>query len=200
MSGHIPETGPRPSGPWQASPPPPPRPPRRRGKGLTFLGLWLVIVVVLAVGYSFRRELGAAGDRLAAHVTGSGYELGEGLAFERARDGHFYVNADVNGVPVRFLVDTGASAVVLTPKDAARIGLPPDALRFTASAMTANGRVAVAPVRLDSVAAGDVRADNVPALVNGGELKRSLLGMSFLNRIGGFEVRQQRLVLYPKGA
>ena len=99
----------------------------------------------------------------------------------RGRDGHFHLTAQVNGAPVRFLVDTGASDVVLTRDDAVRVGLDPARLDFTRRAMTANGPVMTAPVRLDRVAVGELEARTVPAVVGGGELFQSLLGMSYLD-------------------
>ncbi|MCW3780061.1 retropepsin-like aspartic protease family protein [Defluviimonas salinarum] len=107
---------------------------------------------------------------------------GDSIEVPAAADGHFYLMAEVNGVTVRFVVDTGATDIVLTQRDAARAGLDPEGLNYFGTAMTANGRVATAPVRLDTLALGGVSDANVPAVVNGGELDTSLLGMSYLGR------------------
>lgn len=107
---------------------------------------------------------------------------GDSIEVPAAADGHFYLLAEVNGVTVRFVVDTGATDIVLTRRDAARAGLDPEGLNYFGTAMTANGRVATAPVRLDTLALGGVSDANVPAVVNGGELDTSLLGMSYLSR------------------
>ncbi|MDW4548687.1 TIGR02281 family clan AA aspartic protease [Defluviimonas sp. D31] len=107
---------------------------------------------------------------------------GDSIEVPAAADGHFYLLAEVNGVTVRFVVDTGATDIVLTRRDAARAGLDPEGLNYFGTAMTANGRVATAPVRLDTLAIGGVSDANVPAVVNGGELNTSLLGMSYLSR------------------
>ncbi|MBK5911881.1 hypothetical protein CCR85_10310 [Rhodothalassium salexigens] len=162
--------------------------------------VWLAIVAVLAGGYAFRRELGAVGDRVSANLgTGQGYSIDAGpdraRAFERAADGHFYVRATVGGTPLRFMVDTGASLVVLSPADARRIGIDPPRAAFTGRVQTANGTVAVAPVRLDAVRVGDIVVRDVPALVHGRALGQSLLGQSFLNALDGYEVRDGRLIL-----
>lgn len=99
-----------------------------------------------------------------------------------AADGHYYLTAEVNGARILFVVDTGASEIVLTQRDAKRAGLAPEALAFVGTAMTANGRVPIAPVTLDRFVLGGKEERNVRALVNGGELDTSLLGMSWLGR------------------
>lgn len=112
-----------------------------------------------------------------------------------AADGHFYLMAEINGVPVRFVVDTGASEIVLTWADAERTGLDPARLVFLNQARTANGTVATAPVTLDSVTLGPVEDRGVRALVNRGEMDVSLLGMGYLNRFEAIEMRRDLLVL-----
>jgi len=99
-----------------------------------------------------------------------------------APDGHFYLTAEVNGTAVEFVVDTGASQIVLTRQDAARLGLDPDQLNYFGTAQTANGTVATAPVRLDSFVLGGFDDSALSAVVNAGALDTSLLGMSYLGR------------------
>ena len=94
---------------------------------------------------------------------------------------------EVNGTPLRFIVDTGASDIVLSAEDAARAGLDTDRLAFVGVARTANGTVSTARVWLDEVRLGEMVDSSVPALVNGGEMSGSLLGMAYLNRFS--EVR-----------
>ncbi len=95
-----------------------------------------------------------------------------------------------------FLVDTGATDVVLSVTDARRLGIDPDELSFTRLYDTANGTVSGAPVRLGEVSLGGVRVTAVRATVTDGGLNQSLLGLSFLNRLSGFEVRGGVLTLY----
>ncbi|HKL69751.1 retropepsin-like aspartic protease family protein [Salibaculum sp.] len=113
----------------------------------------------------------------------------------RGRDGHFHLDLQVNGVTVPFLVDTGATQVVLTRQDAARVGLDPADLNFIGTARTANGEVRIAPVVLDRVALGPVEDRNLRASVNGGQMDRSLLGMTYLNRFERIEIADNRLIL-----
>jgi aspartyl protease family protein len=112
-----------------------------------------------------------------------------------APDGHYHLTATINGVPVAFVVDTGASDLVLTKQDAERIGLPASELAFHGRAMTANGEVRTAPVRLAEVVLGSHVDRNVMARVNGGVMDQSLLGMSYLNRFEQITISRGTLVL-----
>lgn len=117
------------------------------------------------------------------------------IVVPRMDDGHYYLTAEVNGVPVGFVVDTGASDMVLTRRDAERAGLNPDALNYIGRAMTANGEVRTAPVRLDTVSLGPVTDTDLRAVVNGGEMSQSLLGMEYLQRWGRLEISNGELSL-----
>lgn len=110
-------------------------------------------------------------------------------------DNHFHLTLLINSVPVDFLVDTGASQMVLTQADAARVGLEPDRLAYIHTALTANGEVATAPVRLDTVDLGDIRDRRVRASVNSGDMDSSLLGMSYLSKFDSIEIRRDVLIL-----
>lgn len=113
----------------------------------------------------------------------------------RAPDGHYYVTARVNGAPVRFVVDTGASQVVLSKADAERAGIDTGALVYLGRAYTANGEVRTAPVRLESFAIGPFRDAELRAVVNDGEMDQSLLGMTYLQRWSSVEIGGGKLVL-----
>lgn len=110
-------------------------------------------------------------------------------------DGHAHLTAELNGVPVRFVVDTGASMIALRSRDAHRVGIDPDRLAYTGRAQTANGIVGTAPVRLDSVTLGGITDENVPAVVIEGALDRSLMGMSFLRNFARVSFEGDLLVL-----
>jgi aspartyl protease family protein len=114
---------------------------------------------------------------------------------ESGAGGHFLIEARVNGVPVDFLVDTGASDIVLTLADAERLGLQPETLRFTQRFATANGEVRGAPVVLREIRIGQFSLFDMPASVNEAPLRVSLLGMSFLERLHGYGVEDGRLIL-----
>jgi aspartyl protease family protein len=112
---------------------------------------------------------------------------------DAGRHGHFLVEAVVNGVPIDFMVDTGASHVVLSLQDARKLGFTQ--LQFTEEFQSANGTVRAAPVELRELRIGQLSLFDLEASVNGGPLPISLLGMSFLQRLSSYEVARGRLIL-----
>jgi len=113
----------------------------------------------------------------------------------RDRDGHYYLSLIINDAPIRFVVDTGATDLVLTKEDAVRVGLDPKQLAYLSIANTANGQVRLARVRLDSVQLGDITDQNVRAVVNEGDMRESLLGMTYLQKFGRIQIEGNRLTL-----
>jgi aspartyl protease family protein len=118
-------------------------------------------------------------------------------AILKASDGHFWANGEVNGRTVRFLVDTGATAVALTPDDAQRLGIDPAQLHYGYKVVTAGGQIRAASVRLASITIAGARLDDVDALVIEKGLDTSLLGMTYLGRLSRFEATRGALVLQP---
>jgi len=163
--------------------------------------IWVVIALLLAIGYTYRFELREMADRVIAELM-PGYAATRGRTVEIARGagGNFGIVAQVNGARVAMVLDTGASSVVLTQEAAKAAGLPLEVLNYTVTVDTANGRARAAPVTLDSIAVGGIVERAVPALIaQPGQLRTNLLGMSFLNRLDGWEVRGDKLVIrgYP---
>lgn len=113
----------------------------------------------------------------------------------RADDGLFYVDGSVNGHPVRFLIDTGASMIVLTAEDAARAGLATDRSAPLLDAETAGGRSVMAKVTLDSMAVGATQATAVPAAVAASGLRVSLLGQNWLSHLASVTIEGDRMLL-----
>lgn len=109
------------------------------------------------------------------------------VSVSRAADGHYWAEAEIDGVPMRLLVDTGASLVTLSRGDARRMGLEAPETAFTTHLTTASGSLPAAPVRLKSVTVGGVRVENVLALIVDAEMPAPLLGMSYLGRLDRFE-------------
>ncbi len=171
---------------------------QRPKKALRDAALWVLIGSVLFVGYSFRHEFGALKDRLVGELLPhQGLVRGDTITLVAAKSSHFIAEAQVDGVDIRFLVDTGASDVTLTPQDARRLGFNLEKLRFDKVYNTANGIVRGAPVRLGVVKIGPLEMENVRASVNSAPMSHSLLGMSFLERLGGYQVEGDRLTLRP---
>lgn len=113
----------------------------------------------------------------------------------RGDDGHYWATGQVGGEQVRFLVDTGATAVSLTPADARRLGIETRGLTYDYEVITAQGRAKAATVRLDSLSVDGATVKNVDALIIEKGLETSLLGMSYLGRLSRFEMTPTALVL-----
>jgi aspartyl protease family protein len=163
--------------------------------------VWAIGTVVMTV-----ISATAAGDRIAAKFgltmpqaqfagaprsqSGNRIEVSADLA------GHFVVHPTLDGRRLRMLVDTGASLVILSHEDAQMLGLSLGRHGYTARVSTGNGVVSAAPVRFAEVKIGDIAVRGVDGLVMPpGKLGTSLLGMSFLKRLAGFEIAQGRLIL-----
>jgi aspartyl protease family protein len=162
---------------------------------------WVALALVLALGYTYRFELRTVYDRLLAELL-PGYAATQGRVVEvaRGRAGEFSIMTQVNGGRIPMVLDTGATAVVLTQEAAKAAGLPLEVLSYSVSVDTANGRTLAASVTLDRIAVGGLIERSVPALVaRPGQLRTSLLGMSFLNRLESWEVRGDKLIMrgYP---
>lgn len=117
------------------------------------------------------------------------------LVLQAGPHGHFIVDAAVNGKTITFLVDTGASAIYLTPEDAKRLGWPPQRLTFSERYGSAAGEVRAAPVTLRSLRVGQLELFDLPASVGEQPSEISLLGMTFLKRLDSYQVRGDRLIL-----
>jgi aspartyl protease family protein len=163
--------------------------------------LWVVVGLVLVIGYSYRYEIHNVADRVVAELVPCDViSRGRVVEVARTNSGDFDVSARINGVRVPMVLDTGASSVVLTQQDAKAVGLPLEVLNYTVSIDTANGRTRAAEVTLDRLAVGGLEERSVEALiVQAGQLRTSLLGMSFLNRLQSWQVSGDRLILkgYP---
>lgn len=160
------------------------------GKTVQQLAIWAFIFLGVIAGY------GLWGD-IRSTVLPQQSVIGDAGQIEvpRSNDGHYYLTLDVNSVPVSFLVDTGATDVVLNAADARRAGIDPDTLAYLGRANTANGEVRTASVWLDTISLGPITDANVRVWVNQGELDQSLLGMSYLQRWSSIEIRSGSLVL-----
>lgn len=112
------------------------------------------------------------------------------------RQGHFIIDAAINGRPITMMADTGATIVVLSFEDAERLGLSPRSLDFTGLAQTANGVSRIAPVTLDRVRIEGITLYGIQAAIaERGALSGNLLGMSFLGKLSRFEMKGDELVL-----
>jgi aspartyl protease family protein len=116
-------------------------------------------------------------------------------SIRKSADGEYWADGQVNGASVHFLVDTGASAVALTPEDARKLGFNMAALNYGYKVVTAGGSTRAAAVKLASVTVAGARIEDVDALVIEKGLDTSLLGMSYLGRLSSFQATRQALIL-----
>ncbi len=163
---------------------------RRPGRTLQQAAIWGLIFLgtLAAVGLwsDIRRQVGVPQQAV--------MENGR-IEVPQAPNGHYYLTAQVNGKPVRFVVDTGASQIVLTRKAAERAGIKTANLAYIGQASTANGIVATAPIRLRSFELGPIHDSDLRAVVNRGQMDISLLGMTYLTRFAKVEFSRGILIL-----
>lgn len=160
----------------------------RMGQALRTFAAWGLIFIGVMAGYGLWADLKTdlAPQQM---VTQDGM-----IEIPRAADGHYYVTLTVNGTPVQFMADTGATNMVLSAEDARRLGIDLDTLVYIGRAQTANGMVATARVELQQVELGPYRESVFPAWVNQGEMDKSLLGMDYLS-LYRVEIAGDRMIL-----
>lgn len=158
---------------------------------------WVAIALTLVVGYAYREDLtGAIPLPDTQQLATPAVQTQPGVvSLGGSGNGHFYADAKVDGTHVRFLVDTGASHVALTPFDAQRLGFDLDELDYRLQYQTANGVAYAAPITLDEVSVGSITVRRVRASVSQSGLSQSLLGMSFLGKLNAVELSGNRLIL-----
>lgn len=171
----------------------------RTGELARNLAIWIGIAVVVALGFTYQDELSSVTRRLRAElVPGYAVENAAGeLIISASPDGHFYAAATVNGTPITFLIDTGASDIVLSPGDAARLGIVSEDLDFSRVVETANGMAQAARASVANFTLGPIQLRDVELSVNQAPMSTSLLGMAFLRNLASFEIRGRNLILRP---
>ena len=173
------------------------------GQKARHAAIWVGVVLVIAVGFTYRGELLDVGQRVRGELipgmaqTASTSGGAQALVVSATEAG-YQVMGEVNGQPVRFIVDTGATDTVLSPADAHRAGLDSPSLDYSHLAETANGTGRGARAVAATLGVGSIQFTNMPVVINQAPMSGSLLGMSFLRRLDGFEVREGRLYLRPK--
>jgi aspartyl protease family protein len=161
------------------------------------IAIWCAVFAGLGIGYTFRNELGRIGDRVRGELI-PGTPVASGaheIALVAGEDGGYYVDGTINGAPVHFLIDTGSTNIVLTPRDAERAGIDMTKLDYSRPAGTANGVGFGAAAHVDRLVVGDIELHDVQVDVNRTPMESSLLGLAFLKRLDSFGVRNGRFVM-----
>jgi len=151
--------------------------------------IWVFVFLILVAIYSYKQEVENIFIRLYSNIDPS-YNLSDEdntVEIRKNTSGHYYVNAEINGAEVRFLVDTGASMTTLTYDDALRIGVKEQDLRFDRVISTANGSNKAAYYIIKNVIIGNISVKTLKIYIIKDGLTVSLLGMNFLNQVRSFE-------------
>jgi aspartyl protease family protein len=164
------------------------------GKALKMALAWIAIFALAFLIFAFRGELSSLGQRIRAEATGSSIDDGATVRVPVAEDGHFYVNAKVNGHDVRFMVDSGASVTTISRSDAVAAGMEIGSRRAVVN--TANGPTSVSQSYADGLEVGSIQRSDFPVDVSEQE-DLNLLGMNFLRSLQGWRVEGNYLVLQP---
>lgn len=174
-------------------------------QALRHITIWGALIVGLLMGYAYRNELQDVGQRLLAEVSGGRPVMTRDAELVVTEDegGGFMVVGQLDGKPVRFMVDTGATDTVLSPADAERLGYDLKTLKFDQPSETANGIGYGAEITANQLSVGPISFDKVPVSINQAPMRQSLLGMSFLQRLEGVRMEGDKLYLKykaPQGA
>ncbi|PZQ99624.1 MAG: TIGR02281 family clan AA aspartic protease [Cereibacter sphaeroides] len=159
----------------------------RMGSALRTAAAWGLIFIGVMAGYGLWTDMRSDIRREAVMV-------GDSMQVPRAQDGHYYLTLNVSGQPVDFMVDTGATNVVLSRADASRVGIDPSSLAYIGEAQTANGSVRTARVKIENVTLGPWNDPTLAAWVSDGAMDGSLLGMDYLGKFR-IEIADDKMIL-----
>ncbi len=166
--------------------------------------LLFAVLVAAAVAYSGDMILERTNQGKIASKTEIAYEdvnwdQDSGtIRIPMARDGHYWITLDVNGTPIVFMIDTGASHISLSYDAAEMAGLNPASLDYDQTFKTAGGLTQKAMINIDQISYQSIQMTNMVAAVSGqGQMDVSLLGMNFLNRLSGYNVSNRELIIRP---
>lgn len=166
-------------------------------KILKYFAIWSFVGLISISLYAYRHEFSDFKNRILGEINPSAARVNQSgqIMINLSEDGHFYINLEINSVPMRFMIDTGASDIVISLAEAERIGINEKKLLFNKPYQTANGTSWGASVIFDELKVGNVKFHNVPASVNRSDMGISLLGMSFLRQFRKYEFYRDQLIL-----
>lgn len=166
-------------------------------KILKYLAIWAVVGLVIIILYSYRYEFSDFKTRILGEIDPSKVQVSKNgnLIISAAQDGHFYIDVTINNEELLFMIDTGASEIVIGRNHAGKLKIDLEKLLFNKIYLTANGNGLGASVTLNKMKVGDVEFHDVRASINNADMDVSLLGMSFLRRFSKYEFYRDRLIL-----
>lgn len=168
------------------------------GRGLQMFAGWVVIFLAAFVAFSLRDNIVDLAHQVMDErkAESTGLQVGEELRIKQSLDGHFWVDADVNGQKVRFLIDSGATTTSISTGTAARAGIEVGG-GLPAVVQTANGVLAVQRGRAERLSVGSIARKNVAVHVSEAFGDMNVLGMNFLSSLSSWRVEGCWLILKP---
>lgn len=164
-------------------------------QGLKMFVGWVLIFAVAYIVFTLKDEFLALGQRVLIETRGGVEEVGTGeIRIRQAPDGHFWVTAEVNGTPVRFLVDSGATTTSISRDTAEQVGIEPSS-GIQAMVRTANGIVRVDRGRAESIKVGPIERSDVAVHISDAFGDMNVIGMNYLSTLSGWSVEGRTLVL-----
>lgn len=165
-------------------------------KSAVFASIWLSFLALFVIGYAYRFEMLDIKNKLISEIYPSKAIIENNkIILTSSIDGHFYLKALIENKEITFLIDTGASDIVLSKKDASKIGVNLNSLNYNKIYNTANGAVRAASYVLDHIKVDKIIFTDVRVSINKSEMDTSLMGMSFLRRFKNYSFSQNKLVL-----
>jgi aspartyl protease family protein len=166
------------------------------GPTLKMAGAWVLIFVAAFAIFALKDDFRALGRRLAGEVRGESVVQGGEVRIRRASDGHYWVNAGINGETVRFLVDSGATVTSISRATAERAGIEPDS-GYPVAVDTANGTIFVRRAIVPRLTLGPIERKDFHVYVGQGDDEVNVLGMNFLSSLSDWSSKDGWLVLRP---
>lgn len=163
--------------------------------------IWAALIAVLIIGYNNRYQLqdiahNVSGGLVPASIISADLSGRETVTIDRSSNGHYQIRGMIDGQRVNFLIDTGATSIVLTHETAMDLGINTQDLNYSNIVSTANGDLKTARVRLNSINIGSIARKNLQALIApSGALSENLLGMNFINTLSSASIRGSQLIL-----
>ncbi|HEY0445881.1 MAG TPA: TIGR02281 family clan AA aspartic protease [Allosphingosinicella sp.] len=168
------------------------------GKGLKMFAGWVIIFLAAFVAFALKDDVVSFANQVLdeRRAESTGVQVGQELQIKQSLDGHFWVEARLNGQEVRFLVDSGATTTSISGRTARRAGIEPSS-GIPAVVQTANGKVAVQRGRAERLEVGHIVREDLAVHISDGFGETNVLGMNFLSSLSGWGVERNRLILKP---
>lgn len=160
---------------------------------------WVAIFAVFIVAFSYKDQILGVWNHVSGEVTGENEQrvVGTTLRIKQSQDGHFWANAMVNDIPVRFLIDSGATTTAMNATTARETGVDMSEIGFPTILTTANGDVEAQRGTIENLQVGSMVAEKLPIVVSEAFGESNVIGMNFLSKLQSWRVEGTVMVLEP---